>query len=87
MTKQELKNFLLENYYHQIKFAKENSCYSMKDLNKKGFKNAKEHYKLFPRNENTKSVKQSKIINIKRPKLPKSSHKLTKTIKQAENVS
>ena len=49
--------------------------------------NAKEHYKLFPRNENTKSVKQSKIINIKRPKLPKSSHKLTKTIKQAENVS
>ena len=38
--------------------------------------NAKEHYKLFPRNENTKSVKQSKIINIKGPKINKNKQTL-----------
>ena len=37
MTIKELKDFLFENYYQRIKFAEENSGYSMKDLNKKGF--------------------------------------------------
>ena len=37
MTIKELKDFLFENYYRRINFSKENSCYSMKDLNKKRF--------------------------------------------------
>ena len=38
--------------------------------------NAKEYYQLFPRNENTKSVKQSKIINKKGPKINKNKQTL-----------
>ena len=64
--------------------------------------NAKEHYQSFIRKKNTKSVKQSKIItqkpktfenpNIVDIKLViiehlKTSHKLSKTIRQAEKVS
>ena len=63
--------------------------------------NAKEHYQSFTRKKNTKSVKKSKIITYQ-PKIfenpnvvdikyiitehPKTSHKLPKTIKQAEKV-
>ena len=38
--------------------------------------NAQEHYQLFLSNENTKSVKQSKIINKKRPKINKNKRTL-----------
>ena len=62
-------------------------------------RNAKEQYQSFIRNKNTKSVKQSKIItqqpetfeipnivDIKSfiTELPKTSHKLSKTIRHAE---
>ena len=63
--------------------------------------NAKEHCQSFVRNKNTKSLKQSKIITYE-PKTfvysnivdiksvttehPKASHKLCKTIRQAEKV-
>ena len=60
--------------------------------------NAKEHYKLFLRKKNRKSVKQSKIITYE-PKTfdtvdiksditehPKTSHKLFKTIRKGEKV-
>ena len=65
-------------------------------------RNAKEHYQSFIRKKNTKSVKQSKIITyqpktFENPNLvdiksvitehPKTSHKLSKTIRQAEKVS
>ena len=60
-------------------------------------RNAKEHYQLFIRMKNTKSVKQSKIITTKifenpnivdiKSEHPKTSHKLSKTIRQAEKVS
>ena len=53
--------------------------------------NAKEHYQSFIKKENTKSVKQKtfenpNIVHIKSiiTKHPKTSHKLSKTIKQAE---
>ena len=63
--------------------------------------NAGEHYQSFIRNENTKPVKQWKIItkerklkkkrNIKLKSVniehPKTSYKITKTTKQAEKVS
>ena len=64
-------------------------------------RNAKEHYQLFVRKKNTKSVKESEIItyypkNFENPnivdinsvitKFPKTSHKLCKTIRQAEKV-
>ena len=64
-------------------------------------RNAKEHYQSFIRKKNTKSVKQSEIITYQ-PKTfenrniadiksvitkhPKTSHKLFKTIRQAEKV-
>ena len=61
-------------------------------------RNAKEHYQLFIRKKNTKSVKQWKIITYQTKvfgipnivdiksiitKYPKTSHKLSKTIRQA----
>ena len=65
-------------------------------------RNAKEHYQLFRRKKNTKSVKQSEIFTY-RPKTfenpnivdrksvitkhPKTSHKLSKTIGQTGKVS
>ena len=64
--------------------------------------NAKEHYQLFIRTKNTKPVKQSKIITqqpktFENPNIvdiksviiehPKTSHKLSKTIRLAEKVS
>ena len=65
-------------------------------------RNAKEYYQSFIRTKNTKSVKQSKII-IQQPKTfenpniadiklviiehPKTSHKLSKTMRQAEKAS
>ena len=64
-------------------------------------RNAKEHYKSFIRKKNRKLVKQSEIINY-HPKTfensnivdiksviiehPKSAHKLSKTIRQAEKA-
>ena len=61
--------------------------------------NAKEHYQSFIRKKNRKSVKQSEIITYQ-PKTfdtveiksiiaehPKTSHKLSKTIRQAEKVA
>ena len=63
--------------------------------------NAKEHYQSFIRKKNTKSVKLSEIIifqpkNFENPNIvdiksvitehPKTSHKLSKTIRQAEKV-
>ena len=63
--------------------------------------NAKEHYQSFIRKKNTKSVKQSKMIT-QEPKTfensnivdiksviiehPKTSHKLSKTVRHAEKV-
>ena len=64
-------------------------------------RNAKEHYQSFIRKKNTKSVKQSEIITyqpktFENPNIadiksvitkhPKTSHKLFKTIRQAEKV-
>ena len=64
-------------------------------------RNAKEHYQSFIRKKNTKSVKQSEIITyqpktFENPNIvdiksvitehPKTSHKLSKTIRQAEKV-
>ena len=64
-------------------------------------RNAKEYYQLCIRKENTKSVTQSKIFtyqpkNFENPNIvntksvikerPKTSHKLSKTIRQAEKV-
>ena len=63
--------------------------------------NAKEHYQSFIRKKNTKSLKQSEIIsyqpkNLKNTNIvdiksviieyPKTSHKLSKTLRQAEKV-
>ena len=63
--------------------------------------NAKEHYQSFIKKENTKSVKQSEIVTyqqktFEKPNIvyiksiiteqPKTSHKLSKAIKQAEKV-
>ena len=107
-------DFIFENYYKRIWFSKGNSYYSMKRLKKKfvllatkltekipDSRNAKEHYQLFIRKKNTKSVKQSKTI-IQEPKTfensnivdiksvitehPKTSYKLSKTLTQAEKV-
>ena len=66
-------------------------------------RNAKEHHQSFIRKKNTKSAKQSKIVtcqsktfeklnlvDIKSSVIaehPKTSHKLSKTIKQAEKVA
>ena len=61
-------------------------------------RNAKEHYESFLRKKNRKSVKQSEIITYKPKsfdivdiksnitKHPKTSHKLSKPIRQAEKV-
>ena len=64
-------------------------------------RNAKEHYQSFIRKKNTKSVKKSQIITYQLKtfdkanivdiksvitKHPKTSHKLSKAIRQAENV-
>ena len=77
MSVNEIKDFVLENYYKRIGFSKESSYYSVKRLketkdllllaNKLIEKMpdprcAKEHYQSFIRKKNTKSVKQSKIV-------------------------
>ena len=109
----EFRDFIFENYYKQIGFAKENSYYSIRHQKKRDLKlfatklmekipdpsNTKEHYNSFLKRKNTKSVKRSKIIThqlkaIEKPKIvdiksitkehPKISHKLSKTIRQAE---
>ena len=64
-------------------------------------RNAKEHYQSFIRKKNTKSVKQSEIITyqpktFENPNIvdiksvvteyPKTSHKLSKTVRQDEKV-
>ena len=50
--------------------------------------NAKEHYQSFIRKKTKKSVKRSKIVDIKSVTTvhPKTSHKLSKCIRQAEKV-
>ena len=67
---QTLRDFIFENYYKRIGFAKERTYYSMKRLKKKDLlllatkliekipdpHNAKEHYQSFVK-KNTKSVK------------------------------
>ena len=69
-------DFIFENFYKRIGFSMENSYYLMKRLKKKDLlflankliekipdpRNAKEHYQLFIRKKNTKSVKQPEII-------------------------
>ena len=76
MSINEIKDFILKNYYKRIGFSKENTCYSVKRLKRKdllllvnkliekvlNLRNAKEHYQLFLRKKNRKSIKQSEII-------------------------
>ena len=76
MSDNEIRDFILENYYKRIRFSKENNYYLMKSLKKKDLlllvnkliekiadpRNAKEHYQSLIRKKNTKSVKQSKTI-------------------------
>ena len=75
MTVHELRNFIFENYYKRNGFVKESSYYSIKRL-KKRFAiacdqidrkvvdptNAEEYYNSYLKRENTKLVKQSKVI-------------------------
>ena len=72
----EIRYFIFEKYYGQIRFFKENIFYPMKHLKRKNLLllankitekipdtcNAKQHYQSFIRRENRKSVKQSKLI-------------------------
>ena len=81
MNVNEIRDFILENYYKRIGFSIENSYYSIKRLKREDLlllvtkltdkkpdpRNAKEYYQSFIRAKNTKSVKQSKII-IQQPK-------------------
>ena len=67
----EIRDFIFENYYKRIEFSREDSYYSMKRLKRKDLlllankliekisdpRNAKEHYQLFIKKENTKSIK------------------------------
>ena len=79
----EIRDFIIENYYKRIGFSREDSYYSMKKIYEKDFnekdlykkkkdllllankliekisdpRNAKEHYQLFIKKENTKSIK------------------------------
>ena len=76
MSINEIEDFILKNYYKRIGFSKENTCYSVKRLKRKdllllvnkliekvlNLRNAKEHYQLFLRKKNRKSIKQSEII-------------------------
>ena len=76
MIAEELKNFVFENLYKRIRFAKENNYYTMKHQKKKdllllrikltknipGGSNPKEYYKSFLKNKNKKMVKRSKLI-------------------------
>ena len=85
MTVNELRDFMFENYYKQIRFVKERNHYSMECLKRKGLLmlatklienkvdpcNDKKHYQSFLRKKNKKNlVKQSKIIT-QQPKLLK----------------
>ena len=113
MTIKQLKDFFFETFCRLIGFTKESSYYSVKHQKKKVLlflasklikqipdaSNSKEHYQLFLKNKNKKSVKLSKVIT-QQPKLlknsnivgrklvaidhPKSSNKLFKTISQAK---
>ena len=71
----EPSDFICEKYYKLIELVKERRYYSMKRLKKKDLLflkiliekildpcNGKEHYQSFIRKENTKSIKQLKII-------------------------
>ena len=53
MTVNEIRDFILENYYKRIGFSKENSYYTMNDPC-----NFNKYYQLFIRKKNTKSVKE-----------------------------
>ena len=71
-----MSDFIFGNYYKKIGFSKESSYYSMKNFQRKylfflwnkfivkipNLSNAKEHYQLFLRTKNRKSLKQSEII-------------------------
>ena len=79
MSVNELIVVIFGNYCKRIGFVKERSYYLMKRLTKKDLLflatkltekipdpgNAKEHYQSFIRKKTKKSVKQSKIVNIK----------------------
>ena len=71
----QIRNFIFENYYKQIGFFKENSCYSMKQKKKNlellatsltekipNPSNAKEHYQSFIRKKNTNNYSATKIF-------------------------
>ena len=72
----ELRDFIFENYYKQIRFVKESSYYSVKRLEKKHLlllatkliekmadpSNAKEYYDSYLKRKNTGLIKRSKII-------------------------
>ena len=106
---------MIENYYKQIGFSKENSYCSMKRLKKKDLlllanKLREKKYLILVmlkntislyQKKNTKLIKQAEIITyqpktFENPNIvditsiitehPKTSHKLSKTIRQAEKV-
>ena len=76
MSVNDIRDFIFENYYKRIGCSKKSSYYSMKRLKRKDLlllvnkliekvpdpRNAKEHYQLFLRKRNRKSVKQSETI-------------------------
>ena len=76
MSINEIRYFILENYYKRTGFSKENSYYSTKHLKRKDLllvannltentpdpRNAKQHYESFLRQKKRASVKQSEII-------------------------
>ena len=94
----EIRDFIFENYYEQIAFSnKKRRAFIQFDPC-----NAKQHYRSFIRRKNRKSVKQSKIIiyqsktfentnpiDIKSViiEYPKTSHNMSKTIRQVEKVA
>ena len=101
MSINEIKNFMFENYYKtfQLLFNKtfEKKIFLGKKLikNVPDPRNAKEHYQSFIIKKNRKSVKKirknylSLTLLVKKSVItehPKTSHKLSKTIRQAENI-
>ena len=94
--------FSKDNNYYLMKRLKNKDLFATKLIEKIPDPcNAKEHYQSFISNKNTKLVKQSKIITYQRKTFensnivdikliitehPKTSHKLSKTIRRAEKV-
>ena len=74
MTINELRDFICDNYYKGIGFAKENSYYSMKHQNKKDIQLFAT--KLRERKPDPSNAKEYKHAYLKTKK-----HKISKTIK------